>query len=143
MEVGCQKNPDDEGEGENVKHSEDLVGIENTVTHDSIKVKPEPSEMKSKKYLRRFNRQSSTIPNHVLEQIEQYGLIQNVLGDGNCGFYSVMNGLEHVGIEFEEDINLNCKAIYDYINKNKNKLLLNMQFRRRNKDEYIESEILK
>ena len=77
-----------------------------------------------------------------MKQIEQYDLIQNVLGDGNCGFYSVMNGLEHVGIEFEEDINLNRKAIYDYINKNKKELLLNMQFCRRNKDEYIEREIL-
>ena len=37
MEVGCKKNPDDKGEGENVKHSEDLVGIQNTVTHDTIK----------------------------------------------------------------------------------------------------------
>ena len=30
IQEGTKKNPDDEGEGDNVQHSEDLVGIKNT-----------------------------------------------------------------------------------------------------------------
>ena len=141
-ELGHKKNSDDEGEGENVSHSEELVGIKNTVVYDTIKVKPEPTNFKVKSYLRRFTRSSSNIPRNVLQTIEKYGYIQNVKPDGNCGFYSVMNGLSHVGIYFEEDVTLYRKVIDDYINKSRKDLLLIMQFRRRNNNKYIETKIL-
>ena len=68
-----KKNPDEKGEGGNVNHSEDLVGIQNTVIHHTIKIKPEPGQSKSKSHLQHFNRCSSKIPNDVLEMIKKYG----------------------------------------------------------------------
>ena len=141
---GTIKNPDDDGEGDNVKHSEDLVGIKNTVIPKVINIKPEPADTNTKNYLRRFNRRTSSIPNHFLNTIEKYGSIQNVKPDGNCGFYSVMNGLAHIGIPYEEDLNLHRKIIYDYIDDNRTELfwLENMVWRNRDKNDYINKEIL-
>ena len=42
----------------------------------------------------------------VLERIEQYGTIQNVVGDGNCGFYTSIVSFEHQGIHVTTDIYL-------------------------------------
>ena len=139
-----KKNQDDEGEGEKIIHSEDLVGIRNTRIPKEIKVKSEPSDSIGKNYLRSFNRRSSKIPNNVLSVLEKYGHVQNVKPDGNCGFYSVMNGLSHIGIDHEEDINLHRKNIHDYIKNNKNELfwLSDMVWRNKNKNDYIQKHIL-
>ena len=61
---GTKKNPDDDGEGENFEHSEDLVGIKNTVIPKVINIKSEPADANTKNYLRRFNRRTSGIPSH-------------------------------------------------------------------------------
>lgn len=114
-------NPDDEGEGMNAKPMEEMIGIANTITHKLLKVKPDPEEFQFKKYLCRFNQRQSGIKHDILDVIEKYGTIQNVKPDGNCGFYSVMNGLSHVGIKFQENINFMRKDIYNYINENREK----------------------
>ena len=43
-----KKNPNDDGEGVNVAHSEDLVGIKNTKKKKPVKIKEEVIENKSK-----------------------------------------------------------------------------------------------
>ena len=64
--------------------------------------------------------------------------------DGNCGFYSIMNGLGHIGVEYEDDVNVQRKAIYDYVDNNRSDLfwLNNMVWRNRDKNDYINKEIL-
>ena len=138
------KNPLDEGEGENIVHCEDLVGIPNTVKHKEIKLKEEEEDLNtSQPYLRRFNGRTSGIPEDVLSTIEQYGNIQNVKGDGNCGFYSMMNGLSHVGIQFENDINVLRKNIYDFIDKNRDELHFSNELTtRRKRNAFIDKEII-
>ena len=64
-------------------------------------------------------------------------------GDGNCGFYSMMNGLSHVGIEFENDINVLRKDIYDFIDQNRDILQFSNKLpTRRSRNIFIDTEII-
>ena len=57
-----------------------------------------------KPYLRHLSRSCGVCKEKQIV-IEQYGTIQDVSPDGNCGFYAAIVGLFHVGIDVKEDIN--------------------------------------
>ena len=83
--------------------------------------------------------------------MELFASIQNVNGDGNCGFYSIMEGLHHNGIDFNEDVDKFRRSIVDYIDCNQNKVLPGLKFRNkrrrdgtirgRNRDDFIDKEV--
>ena len=50
-------------------------------------------------------------------------------GDGNCGIYSIMEGLYHNNIEFNEDVDIFRISIVDYIYINRNQVLQGIEFR--------------
>ena len=95
---------------------------------------------------------SSLIPKTPRAEIEQFASIQNVSGDGNCGIYSIMEGLHHNGIDFNEDVDMFRKSISDYINSNRNKVFVGLKFRNKrmsdgtmrgeNRNEFIDKEII-
>ena len=83
-------------------------------------------------YLRRFVRNSSIKVTARLE-IEKYGTIQNVVGDGNCGTYSTMEGITLVGIECNLDVNIFKEHVYNYILKHKSSISTDVSFTNRRK----------
>lgn len=55
------------------------------------------------------------IPSTPHGKIEEFGIIQDVYGDGKCGIYSTMEGLTHMGVPHSLDMNTFRQDIYDYI----------------------------
>ena len=72
-------------------------------------------------------------------------------GDGNCGIYSIMEGLYHNGIDFNEDVDIFRKSIVKYVDCNRNKLLMGLKFRNkrmsdgtirgRSRNDFIDNEV--
>ena len=53
----------------------------------------------------------------LLQAVTHYGALQDVVGDGNCGYYSLMEGLHLLGIHVPMDVTLLRKEIYNYADK--------------------------
>ena len=105
---------------------------------------------KNRYYLKQSLR-SSQIPKEHKRMIELFAAIQNVSGDGNCGIYSIMEGLYHNDIDFNTDVDCFRRSIVEYIDCNRNKILPGLQFRNkrktdgtirgRSKDDFIDKEV--
>ena len=108
--------------------AEELLEHEDGKQTIVIKEESNIGNTKSRYYLKQSLR-SSLIPEAPREEIEKFASIQNVYGDGNCGMYSIMEGLYHNGIEYSEDIDIFRKSIVDYIDSNRNKILIGLKFR--------------
>ena len=83
-------------------------------------------------YLRRLVRNSS-IKEKAQSEIEKYGTIKNVAGDGSCGIYSTMKGLSQVMIDCNMDGNAFREEVYNYVLNNKSSILSNIYFTNRKK----------
>ena len=54
-----------------------------------------------------------------LKTFKRFGEIQNVVPDGNCGYYCAMYGLHVLGINVTMDIQEFRKQMYDYADEMK------------------------
>lgn len=57
------------------------------------------------------------------ESIERFGTIQDVTGDGNCGYYAAQEGLRRLNIEHETNITSFRKSLYDHAKQQEDKFL--------------------
>ena len=79
-----------------------------------IKLLIRESRWKESFYLRRSVR-NSYIKEKAQSEIDKYGKIQNVAGNGNCGIYSTMEGLSQVIIECTMDVSTFIKEVCNYV----------------------------
>ena len=127
---------------------EEPTSPEPKIVHRSgINIKPDPDDFASKWYLSMLTRRSrNKIRAGVLERIEKYGTIQNVVGDGNCGFYASIVGLEHQGIPVQTDIYLLRQLLSLHVQNSGKDLFGTMSFRKhrgkKTKEQFIEKDIL-
>lgn len=90
---------------------------------------------------------------NVQSEIEKYGAIQIVTGDGSCGIYSVIKGLSQVMIECTMNVNTFREEVYNYDRSNKSSNVLSVAFTNKRKksgeligiirNEYIERNAMK
>ena len=95
---------------------------------------------------------TSSLRGNARKEISRYGIIQNVLGDGNCGIYASMEGLRKAGIKCTLDVNTFRKNVYDYIIKNIKNIVPQLTFSRKKmasgtmrgktREQFIKTEIL-
>ena len=64
----------------------------------------------------------------VYYDLSEFGVIQNVKGDGNCGIYSIMEGLLNCLIPVVTDEPVFRKEVRDYIDIHRNEVLSNFSF---------------
>ena len=127
--------------------------IEHEIEEKPIVIKEELylNNTKHRYYLQQSLR-SSLIPKTPRAEIEKFASIQNVSDDGNCGIYSIMEGLYHNSIDFNEDVDMFRKSISDYIDCNRNKVFMGLKFRNKrmsdgttrgkHRNEFIDKEII-
>ena len=76
----------------------------------------------------RSTRRNLDFSNNVKQQLYSFGMIQNVIGDGNCGVYASIEGLLNNLIPVTTDVKLFRKQVYDYIDNNRDIVLPNFTF---------------
>ena len=118
-----------------LKDKEPSKKIESIVETDNgdtvIKIEAEGGGIIPARYYIMKSLRSSNIPTEAQLQINTFDAIQHVKPDGNCGHYSIMEGLFHNHIEFYEDVDVFRKHIFDYIHENKDTLFVNISFGRK------------
>ena len=67
---------------------------------------------------------TSSLRGNARNEISKFGIIKNVIGDGNCGIYATMEGLRKAGIKCTIDVNTFRKNAYDYVSKNNHIVLI-------------------
>ena len=144
------KHPDDEGEGleEGKDNSDNVEDDEKPLLHrDPVKIKPDPEEFKEKSYLCVLTRRTrQKIREQIIERMEKFGSIQNVLGDGNCAFYASIVGLEHQGIPVNTNITELRKSLYNHLKDTKKDIYPHMTFTgkkgKKTKKDFINVDVL-
>ena len=76
---------------------------------------------------------NSYIKEKAQSEIDKYGKIQNVAGNGNCGIYFTMEGISQVMIDCTMDVNTFKEELYNYFLNNKSSILTNIYFTNRRK----------
>ena len=112
-----------------------------------VKIKPDPEEFKEKSYLCVLTRRTcKKIREQIIERMEKFGSIQNVLGDGNCAFYASIVGLEHQGIPVNTNITEHWKSLYNHMKDTKKDLYPYMTFTckigKKTKKDFINVDVL-
>lgn len=83
------------------------TSVDDNISKDSFESCMSKELVKEESFPRYYLRRSSraSLDTYTWSNIEKYSVIQNVAGDGNCGIYSVMEGLCQVTIECTMDVN--------------------------------------
>ena len=100
---------------------------------------------------RRSNPTYCGLTESVYFQLSEFGLIQDVLGDGNCGVYAALEGLLNCLIPVVTNVIAFRKEVRDFIFNNRNEVLSNFSFagkilksgrvRGRRRDDWLEKEV--
>ena len=87
------------------------------------------------------------------DKLSEFGQIQNVKGDGNCGVYAAVEGLLNCLIAVTTNVKEFRKEVRDFIDTNRNEVLMNFTFsgkllkngtvRGKKRDDWIENDVMK
>ena len=122
------------------------------VKNDEISVKTENIEEIENYWQVSIRRSRGGLTKSVFDKLSEFGVIQNVRGDGNCGIYSIMEGLLNCLIPVVTDVIAFRKEVCDFIDKNRNEVLSNFSFagkilksgkmRGKKRDDWIEKDVM-
>lgn len=125
----------------------------------TVKVKVEDSkegiviEKVKKHWCIRMSRSRGGLSKEDFDDLSKFGRINDVKGDGNCGIYVAIEGLLNCLIAVKTDVKLFRRQVHDFIDKNRNEVLMNYSFsgkllkdgtvRGKKRDDWIENDVMK